>query len=149
MKRLYLLIILAASFIGCEKNTHPAFSDLWWHGYTRGKNTTMNIQFISDTEFKFEDYGAYQRPSYKPGIGKYKRDGNKVTFDFETSTGFVPTCSNMRLLSGEWNKYPIDPADFYKAKLKVKYVYWHSLTSTIETEREEHETTMTVGKKER
>ena len=149
MKRIYMTLVLILSLSGCNKYEPPQMSDYWWHGYTRGQNTTMNIRFISDTEFEFEDYGAYQRPSYKSGIGRYKREGNKVTFYFQTDTGFVPTRSNMKLLSGEWNKYPVEPSDFTKAKLKVKFIYWHSLTSTIETEQEEHETTMTVGKKER
>lgn len=149
MKKLIPLIITIVFFIGCEKKEIYNFNDSWWHGYTYGNNTTMNIKFISDTEFKFEDFGHNDRDSYLSGTGKYIRNGNVVTFDFQTQTASLFGCANMKLVSGEWDTYPIDETNFYKAKLKVKYIYWYSLTSTIETEKEEYETTLTVGKSEK
>jgi hypothetical protein len=146
MKRLLFAIISIVLLNGCQKETFD-ISDYWWHGYTYGDNTTMNIRFISDTQFEFEDVGNNGRASYLPGIGKYTRDGNKVTFDFETETVGI-TRSHMRLVSGEWQIYPTSKFDCYKTQLNVKFIYWSSITNDVNTDEKECEKHMLVGKYE-
>ncbi len=144
MKSVFYLVICTALFIlsGCTKEEEKFnFNDIWWKGDTYGGNTVMHIKFISDTEFKFENEGKGDRPSFASGTGTYTQNGNTIVMDFETASYSIAP-AHITLDSGVWDIFPTNKEEAHDAKLTIKGTHWVSMGS-VNTDPEVWEKTLT------
>lgn len=101
----------------------------------------MHIKFISDTEFKFENEGKGDRPSFASGTGTYTQNGNTIVMDFETASYSIAP-AHITLDSGVWDIFPTNKEEARDAKLTIKGTHWVSMGS-VNTDPEVWEKTLT------
>ena len=142
MKRFALLLVMASAMIGCAKNEVFNIGRYWWGNNTLYGAKEINIRFIGDTEFEFES------EDYLNGRGRYQRNGDSVTFDFETYAieGFGRSC--IKLISGQWNTYPTSDLDVFRTSLDVIYEKWFDAGSNITTEKKLNEAKLSISRRD-